>query len=153
MICWTASLYFVLNFSSISGLFYINVQFTNFCRNYPYEIHTIDSFSQADRSDPQIGHVPNWNTVHNLAQVNWRNPGGTEDAISFDNYILDCIQRRDDAAVIHYDSRPEAGYAVPTPEHFLPLLYILGASEGEKPYVFNHECNLGAIAMTSYLFG
>lgn len=93
------------------------------------------------------------NTVHNLAKVNWRNPGGTEDAISFDNYILDCIQRRDDAAVIHYDSRPEAGYAVPTPEHFLPQLYILGASEGEKPYVFNHECNLGAIAMTSYLFG
>ena len=93
------------------------------------------------------------NTVHNLGQVNWRNPNGTKETVDFDNYILDCILRRNDASVIHYDTRPEADYAVPTPEHFLPLLYILGASEGEKPFVFNHECNLGAIAMTSYLFG
>ena len=35
---------------------------------------------------------------------------------------------------------------------FLPLLYLLGASKGETPEVFNHIRNLGSISMTSYLF-
>ena len=46
-----------------------------------------------------------------------------------------------------------SGSAVPTPEHFLPLLCCLGVSEGETPMVFNNHCELGAIAMTGYAFG
>lgn len=54
---------------------------------------------------------------------------------------------------MNYNAVPNASYAVPTPEHYLPLIYMLGASEGEKPTVFNNHCELGAIAMTGYIFG
>lgn len=50
-------------------------------------------------------------------------------------------------------SLPHASYAVTTPEHFLPLLYVLGTARGEKALVFNNHCELGSIAMTGYAFG
>ena len=55
--------------------------------------------------------------------------------------------------MIAFNTIPHASYAVPTPEHFLPLLYVLGAAQGEKALVFNNHCELGAIAMTGYAFG
>ncbi|MBR1391615.1 MAG: hypothetical protein IJ567_09300 [Lachnospiraceae bacterium] len=63
------------------------------------------------------------------------------------------MENRDNDKVMNYESIPNAAYAVPTPEHFLPLIYILGATENEKPLVFNNHCELGAIAMTGYAFG
>ena len=48
---------------------------------------------------------------------------------------------------------PHADYAVPTPDHYLPLLTVLGAAEGERAEVFNKVRNLGSISMTSYAFG
>ena len=93
------------------------------------------------------------NVVHNLSHVNWRHRHGSPECVAFDDYICEAIQKRDDDVVIGYVSHPHAAYAVPTTEHFLPLLYILGAAEGEAPTVFNRECNLSAISMTSYAFG
>ena len=59
----------------------------------------------------------------------------------------------DDEAVIDFHRYPDADYAVPTPDHFLPLLYILGASKGETPRTFNNVRNLGSMALTGYAFG
>ena len=40
--------------------------------------------------------------------------------------------------------------AIPTPEHFLPLLYILGLKEKrEKIEIFNDELVGGSLSMTS----
>ena len=33
------------------------------------------------------------------------------------------------------------------------ILYILGANQGEKPYIFNEMRELGPLSMTSYIFG
>lgn len=93
------------------------------------------------------------NVVHNLMKVDWDNPNGSEATISFNNYITNAITDRNDKKVINYDTHEYAKYAVPTIDHYLPLLYILGASENEKPLVFNNVCNLAAIAMTAYAFG
>jgi len=39
-----------------------------------------------------------------------------------------------------------------TPEHFYPLLYVLGASDGDDAItIFNDSRTLGSISMTSYL--
>ena len=46
-----------------------------------------------------------------------------------------------------------ACYAAPTSEHFLPIIYLLGASKGEKAEIFNNVCNLSAIAMTGFVIG
>lgn len=52
-----------------------------------------------------------------------------------------------------FEKLPEAAYAVPTPDRFLPLAAVLGAAQGEEAEVFNHIQNLGSISMTSYAFG
>lgn len=93
------------------------------------------------------------NVVHNLRRVEWNNEGGTEQTHRFNDYIIDAIEKRDDEKAIHFEEGPDSAYAVPTPDHFLPLLYILGASKGEKPLVFNNVCNLGSMAMTGFAFG
>ena len=93
------------------------------------------------------------NVVHNLRLVDWNNPDGTEMAHTFNNYILDAVQSGDRAKVIAYENGPEAAYAVPTPEHYLPLIYCLGAGRGEQVEVFNNICNLGSMAMTGFVFG
>ena len=52
-----------------------------------------------------------------------------------------------------YEDNPDAAYAAPTADHFLPLLYTLGAAQGEKPEIFNNVRNTGSLSMTGYLFG
>jgi 4,5-DOPA dioxygenase extradiol len=40
--------------------------------------------------------------------------------------------------------------AIPTPEHFLPLLYILALQEqNEEPLLFNDQAVAGSLTMTS----
>lgn len=47
-----------------------------------------------------------------------------------------------------------AHLAVPTQEHFLPLLVALGASDDtDQIEVFNQSGELGSLSMTSYLIG
>lgn len=93
------------------------------------------------------------NVVHNLRMVDWDNPNGSDECIAFNEAITNNVVARNDKAVVAYETVPNAAYAVPTPEHYLPLIYCLGAAEGETPEVFNNHCELGAIAMTGYAFG
>ena len=93
------------------------------------------------------------NVVHNLRRVDWDNPNGSPECLAFTDAITEYVLARNDKAVLEYEAVPHAAYAVPTPEHYLPLIYCLGAAEGEAPTVFNNHCELGAIAMTGYAFG
>ena len=97
--------------------------------------------------------VGSGNIVHNLRKIEWDNPKGSQEANKFDRYILDNISKREDEKVIKYEEHEYSNYAVPTPDHFMPILYILGASQGEKPYIFNEMRELGSLSMTSYIFG
>ena len=97
--------------------------------------------------------VGSGNIVHNLRKIEWDNPKGTQEADKFDRYILDNISKREDKKVIKYKEHEYSNYAVPTPDHFMPILYILGESQGEKPYIFNEMRELGSLSMTSYIFG
>lgn len=94
------------------------------------------------------------NIVHNLAKINWRMSGGYPWAVAFDGYVKDQILKRSDESVIHYQAAgASAELAFVTPEHFYPLLYVLGASgPDDQVSVFNDACTLGSISMTSYLF-
>ena len=64
-----------------------------------------------------------------------------------------CCPMSDAITAIVDEVWDDAAYAAPTADHFLPLLYALGAAEGEKPLVFNQVRNLGSISMTGYAFG
>lgn len=90
------------------------------------------------------------NVVHNLRLVDWTMDHGAPWADAFDGRIRDLI-----LAGNHEGVAGEAqGPAVPTPDHYLPLLYVLGATKvGEKVRVYNEARILGSLSMTSYLIG
>ena len=57
--------------------------------------------------------------------------------------------------LIHYQSLgKEAMLAIPTPEHYLPLIYTLGLREKNDPvFFFNDKAVGGSLTMTSVKFG
>jgi 4,5-DOPA dioxygenase extradiol len=95
------------------------------------------------------------NVVHNLSRINWDMEGGQPWAVEFDNYIKDQVVNNRYDRIIHYEQAGKsAELAFSTPEHFYPLLYVLGAARpNDKLTVFNDSCTLGSLSMTCYLFG
>lgn len=95
------------------------------------------------------------NVVHNLSLVDWNMNGGYTWAEEFDSYIKENIMKKDIDGVINYKNAGESSnYAFRTPEHFDPLLYILGsANEDDEVSVYNDSCVMGSLSMTCYLIG
>lgn len=95
------------------------------------------------------------NIVHNLRQVDWHKPGeGLDWAYEFDAFINENILSGNHDRILNYkDMGMIARMAVPTPDHFFPLLYVLGASnQNDEISVYNKSGELGSLTMTSYLF-
>lgn len=95
------------------------------------------------------------NIVHNLRLVDWESGDmGYDWAYKFDDYIKDSINDFKHENVINYLSLGEtAKLAVPMPDHYYPILYILGAvDKDDKISIYNNSCMMGSLSMTSYLF-
>ena len=58
-------------------------------------------------------------------------------------------------ALIHYENFGSAGQmAIPSPEHYIPLLYALALKEKNDPIsFFNDKALLGSLTMTSVIIG
>lgn len=95
------------------------------------------------------------NIVHNLARIQWNMEGGYPWAEDFDNYIKQNILNGNHRDVIRFEKAGvSASLAFTIPDHFAPLLYVLGASDEEDSVsVLNESCILGSLSMTSYLLG
>ena len=96
------------------------------------------------------------NIVHNLKLVNYGvDDKGFDWAYEFDNFIKENIQNGNHKNIINYQALGEtAKLAVPIPDHFNPILYILGASDKKDEIsIYNNSCMMGSLSMTSYLFG
>lgn len=93
------------------------------------------------------------NVVHNLELVDWSNMEGEPWSDAFDTTIRDAVtQGRFDVAV-DYQKLDDWKLAVPTNEHYLPLLVALGAARvGDHVGVFNDYRELGSMSMTSFAF-
>ena len=94
------------------------------------------------------------NVVHNLRLVDFSAAGGYDWAEEFDAYIRGRVETGDFGGVINYEKAGDsARLAFPTPEHFDPLLYVLGTvGPQDKVSVYNASCTLGSLSMTSYVF-
>lgn len=95
------------------------------------------------------------NIVHNLRILDWNmSEGGYGWAERFDGYIKDNILTgKHDNIVGYKDLGDISRLAIPTPDHFYPLLYVLGAADkADKITVFNEGSVMGSVSMTSYLF-
>ena len=77
------------------------------------------------------------NVVHNLRAIDWHQPDAAFDwARRFDEHAREVMAQRPAEAASLFE-HPDFAMAAPTPEHFLPLLYIAGiaAASGETPQV------------------
>lgn len=93
------------------------------------------------------------NIVHNLRRVEWNRQGGTEAAERFDGWVKSSILNREFTPLAAYANHPDGRYAVPTTDHYLPLLYTLGAvATDDTIEVVNEACMMGSLSMTSYVF-
>lgn len=99
--------------------------------------------------------VGSGNIVHALSEVVWREDVQHDWAVSFDAAVAERIEAGDHEALVHYERLGEpARRSVPTNEHYLPLLYILGMQqEGEKAAFFNEGITMGSLSMRSVLLG
>jgi 4,5-DOPA dioxygenase extradiol len=95
------------------------------------------------------------NVVHNLAGVNRNMPdAGFDWAQRFDTDARQTMVD-DPLNVARLDAHRDFRYAVPTPDHFLPLLYVAGlASVGrETADVLVDGYAYGSLSMTAYSLG
>ena len=99
--------------------------------------------------------VGSGNIVHNLRRIDWDQPTGG----------FDWNRRFDDAAAMLLHDSPgdilklvehqDFRVAVPTPDHFIPLLYVaaVAAATNSTPDVLVEGSAYGSLSMTSYALG
>ncbi len=94
------------------------------------------------------------NIVHNLREVAWEDMA-YDWALEFDAKMKDLILSGDHKAIIEYSKLgPSARLSVPTLDHYLPLLYALGAQDKADPIgFFAEKVTLGSMSMRSVRFG
>jgi 4,5-DOPA dioxygenase extradiol len=95
------------------------------------------------------------NIVHNLGMVAWdklnTDDYGYDWALEAKDKIKNFILKNDHKSLIDYSLQGRAfKLSIPTPEHFLPLLYALALKgANEKVSLFNDKTVAGSLAMTS----
>ena len=91
------------------------------------------------------------NVVHNLGAAVWKD-AAFDWATEFDARVKEAILAGDHDALVDYGSLgSSARLAVPTEEHYLPMLYVLGAADpGEAVSFFTETVTLGSISMRSF---
>ncbi|AFL83678.1 hypothetical protein Belba_1038 [Belliella baltica DSM 15883] len=102
--------------------------------------------------------VGSGNMVHNLRKVDFRKINenyGYDWAIEADSKMKKWILEGNHRNLIDFNKQGKAfNLAIPTPEHYLPLLYTLGLKdEKDNTTIFNDNPLGGSLTMTSVKFG
>ncbi|MDE3236104.1 MAG: 4,5-DOPA dioxygenase extradiol [Bacteroidota bacterium] len=99
------------------------------------------------------------NMVHNLRMVAWDKLSepeyGYDWALQMNQQFKELIVAGDHDQLINYHLLgKEAMLAIPTPEHYLPLIYTLGLKDkGDELSFFNDKAVGGSLTMTSLRIG
>jgi 4,5-DOPA dioxygenase extradiol len=140
------------------------------CRMYPKPDVPVIQLSLDQRKEPafhyELGRelrglrkkgvliIGSGNIVHNLREVVWEDTA-YDWALEFDARMKDLILTGDHKAIIDYSKLGRsARLAVPTAEHYLPLLYVLAAQDKEDSVgFFADKVTLGSMSMRSVRIG
>lgn len=97
------------------------------------------------------------NMVHNLRMMSWEmiNGGGYDWALEMNEKLKSLILNGEHQPLLNYERLGSAAMmAIPTPEHYLPLMYTLGLqNKNEEVSLFNDKAVGGSLTMTSVRVG
>jgi 4,5-DOPA dioxygenase extradiol len=99
--------------------------------------------------------IASGNVVHNLSRVDWSQPdGGFDWAHRFDDAVVEDMTQSP-AGVLALGRHADFKDAVPTPDHFLPVLYLAGLADaaGSVTRVLVDGYTYGSLSMTAYTLG
>jgi 4,5-DOPA dioxygenase extradiol len=93
------------------------------------------------------------NIVHNLGLIDFdidAKPFGW--AVKFDEQVKQCLLSGNHKALINYlELGKEAAYAVPTMDHYLPMIYAIGLQQKGETLKFIHEgFQHGSVSMRAF---
>jgi 4,5-DOPA dioxygenase extradiol len=121
----------------------------------PYEYHLALGAALAPLRARGVLVVASGNVVHNLRRIDWSRPtDGFDWARRFEEAAR-ATMTGDPASAAGLVAHPDHDAAVPTPDHFLPLLYLAGlatASETSSDVLVEGYA-YGSLSMTAYQLG
>ncbi|RAV19369.1 dioxygenase [Paenibacillus contaminans] len=93
-------------------------------------------------------------TVHNLRKLNWKSEGIDGWAEAFDNWIQAKLEAWDVDSLFNYrELAPYAQEAVPTNEHFIPLLLAMGTGDANRQAKLLHRSyQYGNLSLSCWQF-
>jgi 4,5-DOPA dioxygenase extradiol len=96
------------------------------------------------------------NVVHNLGLMQRRPDAPVPDwSVRFNDWVREHLLKGEHWPLIHYETMGrDAQMAVPTPEHYLPLLYVIGTqTEDDEVDVVADGIDMGSVSMLSAALG
>lgn len=98
--------------------------------------------------------VSSGNVVHNLGRIEWHRPdAGTDWARRFDDMVARQMTEAP-ADILKSLEHPDFDLAVPTPDHFIPLLYTAGLAAAETDaQALVRGYAMGSLSMSCYGVG
>jgi 4,5-DOPA dioxygenase extradiol len=121
----------------------------------PFDYHVELGAKLAPLRDRGVLIVGSGNVVHNLRRIDWSQPDAAFDwARAFDGEVAD-VMTTGPAEVARLEEHDLFSTAAPTPDHFIPLLYLagLGAAAGDAANVLVDGYAMGSLSMACYTLG
>ena len=122
----------------------------------PLEFHYKLASELAPLREKGVLIIGSGNIVHNLGFIDFDTDAKPFDwAVKFDEKVKQCLVSGNHKDLINYmELGKEALYAVPTQDHYLPMIYAIGLQEkGEALKFVNEGFQNGSVSMRAFQIG